>query len=86
MNIEGMHTQDISDVLSAGRQCLFVEETTTQTEMFRSLFGGVIVGGSKPFGERLDAYTANEHRVPEVLVALAAELVRRVLKGNNHDR
>ena len=79
MNIEGMHTQDINDVLSAGRLCLCDKVTSTQTEMFRSLFGGVIVGGSKPFGEKLDAYTANKHREPEVLVALASELKRRGL-------
>ena len=79
MNIEGMHTQDFNDVLSAGRLCLCEKVTSTQTEMFRSLFGGVIVGGSKPFGEKLDAYTANKHRVPEVLVALASELKRRRL-------
>ncbi|GAB0080083.1 hypothetical protein I4I80_24140 [Pseudomonas syringae pv. tomato] len=77
MNIEGMHTQDIDDVLSAGRLCLCDTVTSIHTEMFRSLFGGVIVGGSKPFGERLDAYTANKHRVPEVLAALATELKRR---------
>ncbi|TCV51611.1 hypothetical protein [Pseudomonas sp. 460] len=79
MNIEGMHTQDISDVLSAGRLCLCDKVTSTQTEMFRALFGGVIVGGAKPFGEKLDAYTANKHRVPEVLAALVVELERRGL-------
>ncbi|PMV89389.1 MULTISPECIES: hypothetical protein [unclassified Pseudomonas] len=77
MNIEGMHTQDINDVLSAGRLCLCDKVTSTQTEMFRASFGGVIVGGHKPFGEKLDAYTANKHRVPEVLAALAIELERR---------
>jgi len=77
MNIEGMHTQDISDVLSAGRLCLCDKVTSIQTEMFRALFGGVIVGGSKPFGEKLDSYSANKHRVPEVLAALAVELERR---------
>ncbi|MQT73325.1 MULTISPECIES: hypothetical protein [Pseudomonas] len=79
MNIEAMHTQDINDVLSAGRLCLCDKVTSTQTEMFRALFGGVIVGGSKPFGEKLDAYTANKHRVPEVLADLAIELERRGL-------
>ena len=79
-NILQMHTQDIDDVLSAARLCLCDNVTNTQTEMFRSLFGGVIVGGSKQFGERLDAYTANKHRVPEVLAALAIELNRRGFK------
>lgn len=79
MNIEGMHTQDINDVLSAGRLCLCDKVTSTQTEMFRALFGGVFVGGSKPFGEKLDVYAANKHRVSEVLAALAVELERRGL-------
>ncbi|KAA0946195.1 hypothetical protein FQ186_26060 [Pseudomonas sp. ANT_H14] len=77
MDIKAMHTQDISDVLSVGRLCLCDKVTSTETEMFRALFGGLIVGGSKPFGEKLDAYTANKHRVPKVLVDLAIELELR---------
>jgi hypothetical protein len=77
MNIESMHTQDISDVLSAARLCLCEKKTSTENEMFRALFGGLFVGGFKPFGEKLDAYTANKHRVPEVLANLAVELERR---------
>lgn len=79
MNIQAMHTQEIDDVLSAGRLCLCEKVTSIQTEMFRALFGGVIVGGNKPFGEKLDAYTSNKHRVPEVLADLALELERRGL-------
>ena len=77
MDIKAMHTQDISDVLSVGRLCLCDKVTSTETEMFRALFGGLIVGGSKPFGEKLDAYTANKHRVPKVLVDLTIELELR---------
>lgn len=79
MNIEELHARDINDVLSAGRLCLCDKVTSTETEMFRALFGGLFVGGSKPFGAKLDAYSANKHRVPEVLAALAVELERRGL-------
>lgn len=77
MNIEGMYTQDISDVLSAARLCLCEKVTSIQTEMFRAAFGGLFAGGSSAFGDKLDAYNANKHQVPAVLSALAIELERR---------
>lgn len=79
MNIQNMHSQEILDVLSVARLCLCEDRTSIETEMFRASFGGVIIGGFKPFGEKLDAYAANKHRVPEVLAELAAELERRGL-------
>ena len=77
MKIQAMHTQDINDVLSAARLCLCDRVTSIQTEMFRSLFGGVIIGVFESFGAKLDAYKANKHRAHEVLADLAAELERR---------
>ncbi|WP_219096283.1 hypothetical protein [Pseudomonas sp. UMAB-40] len=78
MNLQTMHTQDISDVLTAAR-ILFGSETVTDThsEMFQSSFGGVVLGVRKSFNERVAAYEANKHRVPEVLAELDAELLRR---------
>ena len=78
-NIKEMHTQDISDVLSAARLCLCENPSSIHLEMFRALFGGVIIGVFKPFGEKLDAYKANQHRIPQVLAALAEELEDRGL-------
>jgi hypothetical protein len=80
MNIETMHTQDIEDVLLAARACLCDDRTSIDSEMFRALFGGVIIGGHELFGEKLNAYNANKHRLPEVLAALAVELERRELQ------
>lgn len=77
MNIQNLHTQEISDVLSAARLCLCEKKTSTENEMFRALFGGLFVGGFKPFGDKLSAFDANKHRVPEVLADLAVELERR---------
>jgi len=77
MNIQAMHTQDISDILSAARLCLCENPSSIHREMFRALFGGVFVGVFKPFGEKLDAYKANQHLIPQVLAALAEELENR---------
>lgn len=84
MNIKDLHTQDISDVLSAARLCLCDKVTSIQTEMFRSLFGGVIVGVHKSFHEKLDAHAANKHHIPTVLAELAVELERRGLGAQDY--
>lgn len=77
-NIQTMFTQDISDVLSAARLCLCEKTTSIQAEMFRGLFGGLFLEGFRPsFGDRLNAYNDNKHRIAEVLANLAEELERR---------
>jgi hypothetical protein len=78
MNLQAMHTQDISDVLCAAR-IFFGSETVsaTHSEMFRSSFGAAILGERKSFNERVAAFEANKHRVPEVLAELNAELESR---------
>lgn len=77
MDFQAIPAQDLNDVLAAARLCLSVKPTSTQSEMFRGLYGGLFVGSAKHFGEKLDAHKAHKHLIPEVLAELAAELFRR---------
>lgn len=70
-------SQDLHDILSAAR-LVRTEPNSTYSDMFRASFGALFCTVERPlFGEKLDAYEANKHKVVDILADIAVELDAR---------
>lgn len=77
-DLHTIHTQELSDVISAARICFFCDpRTSTQTQMFKASFGALFCELGAHFVHRYAAYDENKSKVPEVLANIALELEAR---------